>query len=128
LWHQGRARNPLHWALAGVVLLAGVIVWLQPGATKNIATQSINTPANASFDSNNQLTQVQAVINQRCVMCHNAQVQMKNVRLDSVQAIQAQAQSIYQQAVVQKLMPMNNATGITEAERALLKTWFENIK
>jgi uncharacterized membrane protein len=26
--------------------------------------------------------------------------------------------------VVQKLMPMNNATGITDAERALIGQWF----
>jgi uncharacterized membrane protein len=27
--------------------------------------------------------------------------------------------------VVLKLMPMNNATGITDAERLLIKQWFE---
>jgi uncharacterized membrane protein len=32
---------------------------------------------------------------------------------------------IYQQAVVTKQMPMNNATGITEDERALIKRWYE---
>ena len=35
------------------------------------------------------------------------------------------AQSIYQQVVVSKIMPMNNATGITDAERLLVKQWFE---
>jgi len=33
---------------------------------------------------------------------------------------------VYQQVVVQKLMPMSNATGMTEAERALVKSWFES--
>jgi uncharacterized membrane protein len=32
---------------------------------------------------------------------------------------------IYQQSVVTKQMPMNNATGITEAERATIKRWYE---
>ena len=32
---------------------------------------------------------------------------------------------MYQQAAVLKLMPMNNATQITDAERALIKRWFE---
>jgi uncharacterized membrane protein len=32
---------------------------------------------------------------------------------------------VYQQAVVQKTMPQNNATGITDDERALLGRWFE---
>ena len=35
------------------------------------------------------------------------------------------AQAVYQQAVVQKLMPLNNATGITDDERALIGRWFE---
>ena len=35
------------------------------------------------------------------------------------------AQAIYQQVVVQKLMPMNNATQITDAEPALIGRWFE---
>jgi uncharacterized membrane protein len=50
---------------------------------------------------------------------------MKNIRLDSDAAIQAQAQAIYQQVVVLKQMPMNNATGITDAERALVGEWFQ---
>jgi uncharacterized membrane protein len=52
-------------------------------------------------------------------------VQMKGVRLDSAAAVQQHAQAIYQQAVVTKAMPMNNATGITDAERGLVRQWFE---
>ena len=58
-------------------------------------------------------------------MCHGEQVQMKNVRLDSADNVKLHAQNIYQQAVVSKVMPMNNATGITEVERSLIKQWFE---
>jgi uncharacterized membrane protein len=67
---------------------------------------------------------MQAVLEQRCYMCHGAQVQMKNVRLDSPEAITQQAQAIYQQVVVTRLMPMNNATGITEDERGAVAAWF----
>jgi uncharacterized membrane protein len=62
--------------------------------------------------------QVQKVLEQRCYLCHGAQVQMKNVRLDSPEALKQHAAGVYQQAVVAKTMPMNNATGITDAERA----------
>jgi len=65
------------------------------------------------------------VMEQRCVQCHNAQVQQKNVALHTPELVQRQAQQIYQQTVVLRLMPMNNATGISEAERALIKRWFE---
>jgi uncharacterized membrane protein len=68
---------------------------------------------------------VQKVLEQRCYMCHGAQVQMKNVRLDSPDALKQHAQAVYQQAVVTKVMPMNNSTGITDAERALIGQWFQ---
>jgi uncharacterized membrane protein len=32
---------------------------------------------------------------------------------------------MFQQAVVLKTMPLGNATQITDAERALIKGWFE---
>jgi uncharacterized membrane protein len=50
---------------------------------------------------------------------------MKNVRLDSPAQVATHAQGIYQQVVVTRAMPMNNATGLTEAERQLIKQWFE---
>ena len=61
----------------------------------------------------------------RCYQCHGAQLQMKNVRLDSPALVKQHAQSVYQQVVLLKIMPMNNATGITDDERAQIKTWFE---
>ena len=67
---------------------------------------------------------VQKVLEQRCYMCHGAAVQMKNVRLDTPDQVALHAQAVYQQAVVTKIMPMNNATGITDAERALIGKWF----
>ncbi|RYF38917.1 MAG: hypothetical protein EOO25_16125, partial [Comamonadaceae bacterium] len=68
---------------------------------------------------------VRKVLEQRCFMCHGAQVQMKNMRLDSPEQVKLHAQAVYQQVVVTRLMPMNNATGITEAERALIGQWFQ---
>lgn len=48
----------------------------------------------------------------------------KSVRLDTPEGIAAHAQQIQQQVVVLKLMPLNNATQITDAERALIAKWF----
>jgi uncharacterized membrane protein len=52
-------------------------------------------------------------------------VQSKNVALHTPELVRQHAQAVYQQAVVLKVMPMNNATQITDAERAVLKRWFE---
>jgi uncharacterized membrane protein len=125
-WHHGRARNPLPWAVAGVALLVAVIVWMKPADTiKSVATKSVNTWTTAPKDSQNSYATVQKVLEQRCAMCHNAQVQMKNVRLDSPEAVKLHAQNIYQQVVVSKQMPMNNSTQITDAERELIAQWFK---
>src|SRR6476660_6621079 len=110
----GRNRHPFPYALVGVVAIVGVVAWLRPDVSPAAAA-----PPVVSYQD------VQKVIEQRCYMCHGAQVQMKNVRLDSPAGLKQHAQAVYQQAVVTKLMPMNNATGITDAERALIAQWFQ---
>ena len=75
-------------------------------------------------DGSATFAQVKAIIDQRCVLCHNASIAQKNVRVDTQQAIARQAQQIYQQVVLMRLMPLGNATQITEEERALIGRWF----
>jgi uncharacterized membrane protein len=81
--------------------------------------------ANAAVPATVSYQDLQPLLAQRCYLCHGAQVQMKNVRLDSPEALRQHAQAVYQQAVVTRVMPLNNATAITEAERALIRRWFE---
>jgi uncharacterized membrane protein len=109
-------RVPWEFAGVGVLVIVGLTVWLAP------RPRPMTTIAAAPAV---QFSEVQAVIGQRCVMCHNAQVISKNVQLHTPALIAQHAQQIYQQAVVQKTMPLNNATQITDAERALLGRWFE---
>ncbi len=122
----GRNGNPLGYALAGMAVIIGVIVWLKP-AQQVPAVSAVGVAAKvaSSTTSSPNLVAVQAVVEQRCLMCHGAQVQMKNVRLDSPENLKVHAQNVYQQVVVSKAMPMNNSTGITDAERLLIKQWFE---
>jgi uncharacterized membrane protein len=107
--------RPLPWAyaIAGCLMLAGVIAWLAPAPRPASATGPV------------AFAQVQAIVAQRCVMCHNAQLANKGVAFDTPAGIEQHAQALYQQAVLQKTMPLNNATQITDAERALLARWFE---
>jgi uncharacterized membrane protein len=111
----GRNRHPWPYAIAGVVVLLALVVWMRPAPTPQVAA-----PATANF------AQVQQIMEQRCVMCHGAQMQSKNVRLDSPDAVRQHAQTVYQQTVVTRQMPINNATGITEEERALVAAWFKS--
>ena len=48
-----------------------------------------------------------------------------NIQLHTPSLVARNAQLVYQQAVVQRTMPLNNATQMTDAERALLKRWYE---
>lgn len=114
-WKLGRNRHPAGYALAGVVAIVATAAWLAPATGE----ASRGAQASATFAG------VQKVLEQRCYQCHGAQVQMKNVRVDTPQAVRQHAQGIYQQAVLAKAMPLNNATQMTEPERALLRQWFE---
>ena len=126
----GRNTNPLPYALGGVALILVMVVWLRPQPEALGASDAINTVA-VSAGGSRATSQIsyktlQTVLEQRCYLCHGAQVQMKNVRLDSPQGVKLHAQGIYQQAVVSKIMPMGNTTGITSAERQLIAQWFES--
>jgi uncharacterized membrane protein len=113
----GRNAHPWPYAVVGVVALLALIVCLKPApvAPAPVAAQ----PAAVST------AQVREVLAQRCVMCHGEALQSKGVRVDTPDALRQHAQAIHQQVVVTRQMPMNNATGITEDERALIARWFE---
>jgi uncharacterized membrane protein len=106
---------PWRYAIAGTLVLVATVALLMPAPQAALA-KAAPPPSFA---------EVQAIIAQRCAVCHNATLANKNVRLDSAAEISAHAQQLYQQAVVLKLMPMSNATQITDAERAALGRWYE---
>jgi uncharacterized membrane protein len=99
-------------------MLAGLVVWMAPAPPSAAAIAAAGKPVTYA--------EAKAVIDQRCAMCHNAQLQSKGIALHTPELVKQHAQALYQQAVVLKLMPMNNATQITDDERAVLKRWFES--
>ena len=116
----GRNSHPWPYALMGVLVISGAVVWLRPPAQAAVPA----APAGAKAPAPVAYAEVQKVLAQRCYMCHGAQLQMKNVRVDSPEALKQHALAVYQQVVMTRIMPMNNATGITDAERALIGQWF----
>ncbi|MCU0968547.1 MAG: urate hydroxylase PuuD [Rubrivivax sp.] len=118
---QGR-RPPWEHAIGGTALLVGLAIWLAPAPPS--AEQQAAARAAAAAPAG--YAQVRAVIDQRCLTCHNAAVQQKNVALHTPELLQRHAQAVYQQTSVLKLMPLNNATQITDAERELVRRWFES--
>ena len=119
----GRNTHPWPYAAAGVLVIVGVLGWLMPAThAGSAAAPAAATPTGGPIGYKT----LQPILAQRCYLCHAAEVQMKNVRLDSPEAVASHAQMVYQQAVLTRVMPMNNATGISDAERALIKQWYES--
>ena len=128
LRHKGQQRVEL-WLAAAVSLL--LVLWLARPVTTatNAGAAAVGTSSTSSASTLAavNIDDVQAVLNARCVACHNEQLASKNVQLQSTALIRQHAEQIQQQVVILKLMPMNNATGITDAERALIGRWFASL-
>jgi uncharacterized membrane protein len=114
--HQAGRRPPWGYAVAGTVLIVGLVVALKPAPAPATAAAVPATPATYA--------EVKTVIDQRCLACHNAQFAQKNVALHEPALVRQHAQAIYQQVVVLRLMPLNNATRLTEPERELIARWY----
>jgi uncharacterized membrane protein len=75
---------------------------------------------------------VHPIIEKHCIQCHSAHPTSrdfpqapKGVMFDTPDEIRLHAKQIEQQAVLSKIMPLGNLTGMTEAERQNLGAWIE---
>jgi uncharacterized membrane protein len=116
--HVQHGRAPWEHAIVGTLLLVGLAFWLAP-APRPAAAGAAAQAKPVAFG------EVKAVIDQRCAMCHNAALAQKNVALHEPALIKQHAEAVYQQVSVLKLMPLNNATQMTDDERTLIKRWFD---
>jgi uncharacterized membrane protein len=125
-YKHGRSNNPWPYAAVGVAFIIGAIVWLapnQPIAVSKQAPAPIASGASVALGIRAVSPEITAIVEKRCVMCHGVQMQMKNVRLDTPENLQKHALAVYQQVIITKQMPMNNATGLTAEERQKLGEW-----
>jgi uncharacterized membrane protein len=106
------------------------------GATVALATIAIALAVNRELPRENTAsTQVsfkeaESIINQRCVACHSfhptiEQVGASSVPFDKPEQIRLFAERIKVRTVIDKTMPPNNQTGITDEEREKLKRWID---
>ena len=114
------AGETLWWIPVGCALaIAAIAIWLRPPDTKSAS----GAPAIA-------FAQAQQVIDARCLPCHSMQPTQpgfsappSGIVFDTPQQIHDQAALIRQLAVSSKVMPLGNATKMTQAERDLLGQW-----
>jgi len=82
--------------------------------------------------SNVSFTEINAIIQNRCVVCHSSKptddvnkVAPNGVMYDTPEQIVQKKELIMQRVVITKTMPQNNKTNITQEERDLIRCWIE---
>ena len=140
--------SPWGWAILAALFVIGVLVrhwfnlrnagrrnrWLLPAAALGLVALAALTaprgggtgPAGAPA----QFAEVRVVIAQRCAPCHSSAptypaitVAPAGVMFDTPAEMHEKAQRILDRAVTTKTMPLGNLTGISDAERDLLRRW-----
>ena len=76
--------------MAGTLLIVGLAIWRAPAPTPPVAASAAPVT----------MAEIKTVVDQRCVLCHNAETQQKNVALHTPALIKSHAQTMYQQVVV----------------------------
>jgi uncharacterized membrane protein len=118
--HSHRA-SPLLPALA-VILLLAMVWYLRPVVSTNATADQVSE------------AQIAEIINDRCVACHASTPTQPGfveaplgIVLESSQQILSRAERIA--ATVQtRYMPIGNLTGMTDAERATVASWYAQIR
>ena len=113
--------------------------WTVPVAALGMITLAYVTspfaqqkPALTGEPSEVVFTQVKAVIEERCTVCHSStpthpafQTAPAGVILDTADEIKRNVPRIMAQAVQTQVMPLGNLTQMTDDERTLIGTWVE---
>jgi uncharacterized membrane protein len=125
LRHKGRIQ--WRYPVAGAALLLGLGVLLAPARPVRV-----EPAATAGVTDAARFAEVRTIMGARCVSCHAAQPTQPGfaaaplgVMLETPEQIGQHAARIYQQTVQTRAMPLANLTHMTDAERAVIKAWFE---
>ena len=120
--HEKETLIPL---VVAAVLIMGVAAAIVP---KPPAPVAVDTSVNAS----QLFAKVQVAVHDRCTVCHaNAPTQPgfsappKGIVLETADDMVRQAETIHQQVVVTKAMPIGNLTQMTDDERGLIAQWYQ---
>ncbi len=107
------------YPVVGAVLLGVVAWWTAPRPLTLPPVQGEVT-----------FNRVRAIVGERCVTCHSPQptfpgyaVPQGGVLLHTPADIVQNAQRMYQQVIVTRIMPLGNLTHMTDEERAVLAVW-----
>lgn len=130
---HARKGNPTWtWALATILFI--IIMWLST-VPKVLTGEDKAAAAAEPFIASAHFPAVRDTVLGRCSMCHTAEpvyegvyITPKDVRLDTDATIADRAREIYLQAGRSYAMPPGNVTYMTDEERALIVSWFEEAR
>jgi len=110
-------------------------VWILPVSILILlAACFVSAPSTNPYECKKeiQFTEVQEIIQKRCVQCHSKnptddvyKVAPNGVMYDTPEGISAKRDLILQRVVLTKTMPQNNKTNMTEEERDAIRCWIE---
>ena len=113
------------WLVAGIILLVGaatISIYQRHG----LATQD---------DGAVSFSEIRILMDQHCTSCHAQHPSDKVFKfpplgfvLDSDELIVNNAEAVYQRTVVDRSMPFNNQTGMTDGERQKVAAWYQGIQ
>jgi uncharacterized membrane protein len=106
--------------LAASAVLLGIVTWWTAPHVQPLPP--VNGPVT--------LDRVRAIVGQRCIVCHSQAPTFPGITqppvgviLQNADGVVQNAQRIYQQVVVTRIMPLGNATHMTDEERAIISAW-----
>jgi len=115
--HKGKA-SPITLVIAGVLLGAAVVI-AAPKSAVPVTGEAVS------------FSEVKQIISNRCVACHSQHPTQTGfaaapagILLDTDAQLLTQANTVYQQSVVTKAMPLGNLTGMSDEERNKINHWF----
>jgi uncharacterized membrane protein len=133
LKHIGISRPSV--LITGVIGMLLIALWVSMPRAIPIVTQSAESQVPQTAPTlTAQQNKVMAIMQTHCANCHSAKptddifvIAPLGLIFDNWQQIEARAPLIYQRASVSKDMPMMNKTGMTEAERELIASWYKSL-
>ena len=112
--------------VVSAVLIMGIAAAIAPRPAEPVAID----PGVSAVE---RFAEIQSILELRCASCHakvptqpGFSAPPKGVVLENAENIVRQAQTIHQQTVVTRAMPIGNLTQITDEERALIDQWFQS--
>lgn len=145
--------HPLNWLLLALLSFSGILIrhffnlrhkdkviypLLAAGGALFVGTMMLAAITSAKIQTSSEkieFFEVQQIMQLHCTSCHSAAPTHEffdeapmGVKLDTRQEIEQFSLSIYDQVVVGKTMPLGDETMMSDQERQIIASWFEQYR